>query len=44
MSSEKDFEKIIEKEFKKSCGKSKESEACKDFKDSIMDIEKFITK
>ena len=44
MSSENDFEKVIEKEFKKSCGKSKESETCKDFKESIMDLEKFITK
>ena len=39
-----DFEKIIEKELKKSCGKSKESEACKNYKESIKDLEDFINK
>ncbi len=44
MNSMKDFEKIIEKELKKSCGKSKESEACKNYKESIKDLEDFINK
>lgn len=38
MNSMTDFEKIIEKELKKSCGKSKESEACKNYKESIKDL------
>jgi len=44
MNSMKDFEKIIEKELKKSCGKSKESETCKNYKESIKDLEDFINK
>ncbi|MBD0445155.1 hypothetical protein RFH95_04570 [Acinetobacter nosocomialis] len=44
MNSMKDFEKTIEKELKKNCGKSKESEACKNQKESIKDLEKFINK
>ncbi|HAV4466926.1 TPA: hypothetical protein JIR14_18480 [Acinetobacter baumannii] len=44
MNSMTDFEKIIEKELKKSCGKSKESEACKNYKESIKDLKDFINK
>lgn len=40
----KDFGKLLEKEFKKSCGKSKESENCKNFKEKIKDLEQIINK
>ena len=36
--------KDFEKEFKKSCGKSKESETCKNYKESMKDLEQFINK
>lgn len=42
MNSMKDFEKIFEKDLKKSCSKSKESETCKNYKESIKDLEQFI--
>lgn len=40
----KDFEKIIEKELKKFCGKLKEFEVCKNYKELIKDFEDFINK
>ena len=36
--------KDFEKELKKSCGKSKESETCKNYKESMKDLEQFINK